>query len=196
MKQMKLTKAQSKTVDKLIRSQSYMKYYLLFNGEETKLKWIPPLDSIDQSTRSPSQARMYRLTRLMTGNPIPYMRDDDVFYKSLDRYDRYILNRTTIGLVFDGNKFTSSQLPIVIPMVYTQKKYTIGGQSEIDCRPTIGLTLPGNKSTRLIVNDEIVERMHTVMDIIRTYKNVKFHDGFIRYIVIGDNLSDLIVEFS
>ena len=38
----KLTKAQEKTINKLIRSQDYIKGYFLFPSESAKKKWVPP----------------------------------------------------------------------------------------------------------------------------------------------------------
>ena len=49
--------------------------------------------------------------------------EKELFHKVKNQFDTYIINRTTIGVVFDGQvSFSSSPLPVVVPMVYTQKK--------------------------------------------------------------------------
>lgn len=187
MKEVRMTNYQKKVVNKLIRSQDMIKNYLLFNGSETKEKWIPPLSYADQFSPSPVHVRMYRLCKLLAFGTLPYIKDKgkgtDLYFKKMDEFDRYILCRTDIGLLYKDGEYRSPEIPIVIPMVYTQKKYS--DIHERGIAPHFILIKDGQTS-KISIDLAMMHRIRCAISIIANFELLSFDDKFIDFILYGD----------
>lgn len=188
--QKKLSKDMEKFISRMETSQERIKRYLLFNGQETRQKWVPPLNSTEEQTHTPALSRTCRLIELLVTETLPYRinratKDDpnneDIVYKKLDRYDRYMLNGTTLSLTYDPDKktFGCTDLPLMVPFVDPKKPmkkyfnnstggaFTINDGSHIKiCTPMITVTYPDTTGLIIRVNKDIYLRMQMIYDMV------------------------------
>lgn len=194
----KLTKAQEKTVKKLIRSQEYIKGYFLFPSEAAKKKWVPPLSFAEESCTTGAQSRFLRLMKFLVNKRFYYIaskgrQDIDLYKRTADKFDRYIVNRTSISMVYEDGTYKDAALPIVIPMIYTQQKYKINEMDEPGILPTIILKRDGESKFVKISLNELM-RMKQVLAILYSIPNdLKFFDFMIDY-VLGFIKVDLFID--
>ena len=192
----RLSNSYQKKVKSLIRSQTLIKSYLLFNGgSNAKSTWVPPLNYAEQHTTTPVQARFLRLMEYLYSYKYPYIGETasgekELFHKVKNQFDTYIINRTTIGVVFDGHvSFSSSPLPVVVPMIYTQKKYSKEELSTIEETPVIALSynVEGQEPhTEMIpVSDEMKVRMYAILHFLKEF-DIAFTDVCIAYALFGN----------
>ena len=185
----KLTKAQQKIIDKLIKSQEVVKRYLMFNGSDTQVHWIPPLDYAEKHTNSAAQARVLRLAKCLFSNEIFYItnktgKEPDLYKRRLTEFDKYIISHTSIGLnrSEDGKYTQNENLPLVVPMIYSQKKYEMS-DIKFDRPSPIIIVAKSDKTTdRIIVNEKVKYRMTSVLQYIGSFE-VPFTDECIEYIL-------------
>lgn len=186
-------KPRSKDMEKLIHrmelSQKRIKEYLLFNGTLTKPLWIPPLNKSEELSNTSAKTRMCRLIELLVTGVLPYRIDrateedpnnEDIVYKKLDRYDRYIINGTTLALTYDPNtrRFGCSSLPIMVPFINTEKPMSMkklfnhandtwtvsnGVYTKI-CTPLITVSYPDGTGHIIRVNKDIHLYMQCAYD--------------------------------
>lgn len=184
----KLTKSQEKTVKKLVRAQDLIKKYLMFNGQETQTKWIPPLDYAEEHTNSAAQARVLRLAKILLNQCYYKIANvkgiPDLFMKRLDEYDKYIIAHTTIGLnrSADGKYTQNESLPLVVPMIFTQKKYKSDEIKFPPSQPKISVTHEDGKTEYITVDHDMSYRMLVVLQYVGSFQ-VPFTDECVEYIL-------------
>ena len=155
--QKKLTRAQQKIIDKLVKSQEIVKRYLMFNGADTQAHWIPPLDYAEEHTNSAAQARVLRLAKCLLSNEIFYIakkgKEPDLYKRRMTEFDRYIISHTSIGLIrSEDGKYTQNEtLPLVVPMIFTQKKYKMADIKFDRPWPIISVTKADGTTDRMLV---------------------------------------------
>lgn len=186
---MKRVNKNEKLIENLQTSQTRIKNYLLFNGSISKNSWVPPLNPTEIKTRTSAQSRMCRLTEILVTELLPYTAQKatkenpenvDLFYKKLDRYDRYMLNGTTLNLTYnpDERKFGCTEIPIVVPFIdesKTSKQYFADGRYSKNCTPLITVTYPDTTGKIIRVDSTILMKMQMVNDIV-IRKNNPFTD--------------------
>lgn len=191
--QKKLTNAQQKIIDKLIKSQEVVKRYLMFNGAESQTHWIPPLDYSEVHTNSAAQARVLRLAKLLNFREIFYIankgKEPDLFVRKLNKFDEYVISNTSIGLNRSeiGIYTQNESLPLVVPMIYTMKKYKWEDLNHQTMMPSIMVTKTDGTMDKIICTSEIRSRMLDVLQYIGSFK-VPFTDDFLDYILYGTEL--------
>lgn len=191
--QKKPTRSQQKIIDKLIKSQEIVKRYLMFNGVETQSHWVPPIDYSEEHTNSAAQARVLRLAKLLNFREIFYIankgKEPDLFVRKLNKFDEYIISNTSIGLnrSEDGKYTQNESLPLVVPMIYTMKKYKWEELNHQTMMPSIMVTKTDGTMDKIICTSEIRSRMLDVLQYIGSFK-VPFTDDFLDYILYGTEL--------
>lgn len=186
--QKKLTRAQQKLIDKLVKSQEVVKRYLMFNGADTQAHWIPPLDYAEEHTNSAAQARVLRLAKCLLSNEIFYIakkgKEPDLYKRRMTEFDRYIISHTSIGLnrSEDGKYTQNETLPLVVPMIFTQKKYEMADIKFDRPWPIISVTKVDGTTDRIQVDRNVQYRMLVVLQYIGSFK-VPFTDECIEYIL-------------
>ena len=185
----KLTRAQQKTIDKLVKSQEVVKRYLMFNGADTQAHWIPPLDYAEEHTNSAAQARVLRLAKCLLFNEIFYIakkgKEPDLYKRYMTEFDRYIISHTSIGLVrSEDGKYTQNEtLPLVVPMIFTQKKYDMADIKFDRPWPVIIVSNENGTVTHRIQADKDVQyRMLVVLQYLGSFE-VPFTDECVEYIL-------------
>lgn len=190
MKKKQTSKDMAKFYNRMELSQQRVKDYLLFNGALSRETWIPPLNKTEESLKTSAQTRMCRLIEVLVTETLPYRvrratSDDhgniDIVYKKLDRYDRYMLNGTTLSLTYDPEKrtFGCTSLPIMVPFVNQEKpmkKYfngpsggwTIGNSGDYSkiCTPLITVTYPDDTGNIFRVDSKMYMKMQLAYDMI------------------------------
>lgn len=185
----KLTRAQQKIIDKLVKSQEIVKRYLMFNGTDTQTHWVPPLDYAEENTNSAAQARVLRLAKCLFSNEIFYIanktgKEPDLYKRRLTEFDKYIISHTSIGLnrSEDGKYTQNETLPLVVPMIYTQKKYEMSDIKFDRPYPIIAVTKADGTTDRISVNEKVKYRMVLVLQYTGSFE-VPFTDECVEYIL-------------
>lgn len=213
-------KTRSKDMDKFIHrmemSQKRIKEYLLFNGTLTKPLWIPPLNKSEELSNTAAKTRMCRLIELLVTEVLPYRIDrateedpnnEDIVYKKIDRYDRYIINGTTLALTYnpETGKFGCASLPIMVPFINTEKPMSMkkffnhadatwavnnGVYTKI-CTPLITVSYPDGTGHIIRVNKDIHLSMQCAYDtVIHRDKPLTDEDiGAVLGMIRGESLS-------
>ena len=173
-KKEELLKNPPKETKNLIKSRDAVKPYLIYRGESpSSRKPVPVLNDMEREIHSKALARFSRICDIIYDRKIFYNPAFDignhVFCRTLNRYDMYILNRTTLGFNFDGEKFTETDFPLSIPFIDPTKTYKINESKE---DPTVKVTVTIVKDseftdrveTRIITMDDsdLVNRIHIV----------------------------------
>ena len=184
----KLTRAQQKVIDKLVKSQEVVKRYLMFNGADTQAHWIPPLDYAEEHTNSAAQARVLRIAKCILSNEIFYIakkgKEPDLYKRRMTEFDRYIISHTSIGLVrSEDGKYTQNEtLPLVVPMIFTQKKYDMADIKFDRPYPIISVTKADGVTERIEVDRDVQYRMLVVLQYLGSFE-VPCSDECIEYIL-------------
>ena len=186
--QKKLTKAQQKIIDKLVKSQEVVKRYLMFIGADTQAHWIPPLDYAEEHTNSAAQARVLRLAKCLLSNEIFYIakkgKEPDLYKRRMTEFDRYIVSHTSIGLnrSEDGKYTQNETLPLVVPMIFTQKKYEMADIKFDRPWPIISVTKADGTTDRIQVDRNVQYRMLVILQYLGSFE-VPCTDECIEYIL-------------
>ena len=174
--QKKLTRAQQKVIDKLVKSQEVVKRYLMFNGADTQAHWIPPLDYAEEHTNSAAQARVLRLAKCLLFNEIFYIakkgKEPDLYKRYMTEFDRYIISHTSIGLMrSEDGKYTQNEtLPLVVPMIFTQKKYDMADIKFDRPYPIISVTKADGITERIEIDKDVQYRMIVVLQYLGSFE--------------------------
>ena len=156
------------------------------------------LSFAEESCTTGAQSRFLRMMKFLVNKRFYYIaskgrQDIDLYKRTADKFDRYIVNRTSINMVYEDGTYKDAGLPIVIPMIYTQQKYQINEIDEDDKLPTVNINRDGeSKSIKISLYEWM--RMKQVLAILYSIPNdLKFFDFMIDYI-LGFIKVDLFID--